>query len=30
MKDQINSLVLNQAEIKTDVAVLKAQVEAKV
>lgn len=30
MKDQINSLVLNQADIKTDVAVLKAQVEAKV
>lgn len=30
MKDQINALVLNQADIKTDVAVLKAQVEAKV
>lgn len=30
MKDQINSLVANQSEIKTDVAVLKAQVEAKV
>ena len=30
MKDQINSLVLNKADIKTDVAVLKAQVEAKV
>lgn len=30
MKDQINSLVDNQAQIKTDVAVLKAQVEAKV
>lgn len=28
MKDQINSLVLNQADIKTDVAVLKAKVEA--
>lgn len=28
MKDQINSLVQNQAEIKTDVAVLKAKVEA--
>lgn len=27
MKDQINSLVQNQAEIKTDVAVLKAQVK---
>lgn len=27
MKDQINSLVANQAEIKTDVAVLKAQVQ---
>lgn len=27
MKDQINSLVENQAEIKTDVAVLKAQVK---
>lgn len=30
MKDQINSLVANQSEIKTDVAVLKAQVEATV
>lgn len=30
MKDQINSLVANQTEIKTDVAVLKAQVEARV
>lgn len=28
MKDQINSLVANQAEIKTDVAVLKAKQEA--
>ena len=28
MKDQINSLVANQAEIKTDVAVLKAQQKA--
>jgi len=28
MKDQINSLVANQADIKTDVAVLKAQMEA--
>lgn len=27
MKDQINSLVQNQADIKTDVAVLKAQVK---
>jgi hypothetical protein len=27
MKDQINSLVANQSEIKTDVAVLKAKVE---
>jgi len=27
MKDQINALVENQAEIKTDVAVLKAQVK---
>lgn len=26
MKDQINSLVANQAGIKTDVAVLKAQI----
>ena len=26
MKDQINSLVANQSEIKTDVAVLKAKV----
>lgn len=30
MKDQINSLVANQSQIKTDVAVLKAQVEATV
>lgn len=29
MKDQINSLVANQSEIKTDVAVLKAQVEGR-
>ena len=28
MKDQINSLVENQTEIKLDVAVLKAKVEA--
>lgn len=28
MKDQINRLVENQSEIKTDVAVLKSQVEA--
>lgn len=28
MKDQINSLVINQADIKTDVAVLKAQQKA--
>lgn len=28
MKDQINSLVKNQTEIKLDVAVLKAKVEA--
>jgi hypothetical protein len=28
MKDQINKLVANQSDIKTDVAVLKAQVEA--
>jgi len=28
MKDQINSLVANQSQIKVDVAVLKAQVEA--
>lgn len=27
MKDQINALVANQSEIKTDVAVLKAKVE---
>ena len=27
MKDQINSLVANQSQIKTDVAVLKKQVE---
>jgi len=28
MKDQINSLVANQSQIKVDVAVLKAQMEA--
>lgn len=28
MKDQINSLVANQSQIKIDVAVLKSQVEA--
>jgi hypothetical protein len=28
MKDQINSLVANQSDIKTDVALLKAQVKA--
>ena len=28
MKDQINSLVKNQSQIKIDVAVLKSQVEA--
>lgn len=27
MKDQINALVANQSDIKTDVAVLKAKVE---
>lgn len=27
MKDQINALVANQSEIKTDVAVLKAKIE---
>lgn len=29
MKDQINSLVENQSQIKTDVAVLKAEVRVK-